>query len=199
MTTNTSSPALPNLIAHCAPIAEHYLTLKRVHPSKTYNYAKKNHFDLPVIELEQYGPKCGKGESWTYFAVPAGAHLAALGPGERLYVGAQTQDRMFRGDDQGSKNYHHAEMRSGNDSDTPVTFLRAGREIAIYRVRSQVVADLVTRDPELAPLRQLLVQRRCAKRHLGWWFEQYVLRAEHGQWRWNTKAAARELWELYPA
>jgi len=188
---------LPNLIHHLAPIAERYLTLLRVHPSKRYNYAKRHLYDLPVIEVEQHGHKCKIGESWLYFAVPASAQLESLAPQDRLYVGAQTQDRMFRGDGLDGNNYHHAEMRAGNGDDTLVAFLATGQKIAVYRVPSQRVATAVSTSPALRDLRKLVEQPRTAKKHLGWWFEQYVLCSEPSQWRWNTTPAARDVVRLF--
>ena len=122
---------------------------------------------------------------------PAGASLAALADDQRLYVGAQTQERMFRGDQMGGGNYHHAEMRAGNGSDTPVHFLKSGRTIEIYRVAAHRLEALVLGTPPLHRLRVLVQQPRTNARHLGWWFEQYVLHAQPRRWRWNTKAAAR--------
>lgn len=188
---------LPSLIAHIAPIAERYLTLLGVHPNKRYSYAKRGYFDWPVIEVNQHGPKCRRGESWLYFAVPATARLTALTPRDRLYVGAQTQDRMFRGDGLDGNNYHHAEMRAGNGSDTPLALLASGQQIAIYRVVAQRIARLVSDNPALEALHILPEQPRTPKKHLGWWFEQYVLYSEPGQWRWNTSPADRALAKLF--
>lgn len=182
---------------HLSPVAERYLTLLRVHPTKRYSYEKRGLRDLPVIEIDQHAPKCKQGESWLYFAVPASADLRALRPDERLYVGAQTQDRMFRGDGLNGSNYHHAEMRAGNGTDTPVDFLSVGHQIAIYRVSADRIADQVRRTPVLEPLTALLVQPRTPRKHLGWWFEQYILFAERGLWRWNTAMADRSLSSLF--
>ena len=190
--------SLPNLIPYLAPLAERYLTLLRVHPSYRYSYAKRGYFDVPVIEVDQHGPKCKQGETWLYFAVPSTACLTALAPEDRLYVGAQTQDRMFRGDGLDGKNYHHGEMRAGNGSDNPVAFLSTGQRIAIYRVPANRIDALVRQTPELEQLRVLAQQPRTPKKHLGWWYEQYVLYSEQKQWRWNTAAADKSLPKLFP-
>lgn len=190
---------LPNLIAHLAPVAERYLTLLRVHPTKRYNYAKRNYFDLPVIEADQHGPKCKQGESWLYFSIPTTASLCSLKSQDRLYVGAQTQDRMFRGDRLDGINYHHAEMRAGNGADTPAAFLAEGHQIAIYRVPAHRIVALVSETPALKELRVLAEQPRTPKKHLGWWFEQYVLYSEPSQWRWNTVSADKSLAKLFPS
>jgi hypothetical protein len=190
--------SLPDLICAVAPVAERYLTLLRVHPTQTYNYTKRNFFNLPVIDVQLHGRKCAIGESWLYFAIPAGAAPSALRRDARLYVGAQTQDRMFRGDGLDGRNFHHAEMRAGNGEDTPEAFFRTGRQIAIYRVSAERIAKIVSENATLDPLRVLPAQPRSAKAHLGWWFEQYVLFSQPGHWRWNTAAADKSLPALSP-
>lgn len=198
-TTNTfgSRMSLPDLLSAAAPVAERYLTLLRVHPTRTYNYAARGYFDLPVIEVEQHAPKCKQGESWLYFAVPEAAAISALQQTDRLYVGAQTQDRMFRGDGLDGTNYHHAEMRAGNGSDTPVNFLKTDGRIAIYRARSDRIASQILARPELRHLHALTQQPRTKTKHLGWWMEQYVLFSQAGQWRWNTAKADKSLPTLF--
>lgn len=119
----------------------------RVHPTQTYNYAKRNFFNLPVIDVQLHGRKCTIGESWLYFAIPAEAARSALRREDRLYVGAQTQDRMFRGDGLDGRNFHHAEMRAGNGEDSPEAFLKTGYQIAIYRVSAESIAKIVPRTP----------------------------------------------------
>ena len=188
---------LPNLISHLAPLAERYLTLLRIHPSKKYNYAKRRFFNLPVIDVVQHGPKCKPGESWLYFAVPESAILSALASHERLYVGAQTQDRMFRGDGLDGSNYHHGEMRAGNGTDNPVTFLASGQRVTIYRISATKIQNLISDTPALAPLRVLAKQPRTPTRHLGWWYEQYVLYSEPKEWQWNTAKANKSLVKLF--
>ncbi len=117
-----------DIISTLAPLFERYITLESVHPSATYNYKARGMFGLPVFESTMHRPKCSGG-SWTYVAVPGGAKLEALAAHERLYVGSQTGDRMFRGDAMGGRNFHHAQMRSGNGGDTPEALLRSGRSI----------------------------------------------------------------------
>lgn len=132
-----------------------------------------------------------------YLAVPVTAKLGALAAGERLYVGAQTQDRMFRGDGGiGGSNYHHAEMRAGNGADTPVAYLRTGREIAIHRISAEALATAVGREASFARLKPLLERGGTGKTHVGWWFEQLLLHAYEGQWRWNTKPVERRARDL---
>lgn len=188
---------LPSLIPAAATVAERYITLKRAHPSQTYDYAKRGTFGLPVFESERHAAKCKIGESWIYFAIPEGANPQALQTQERLYVGAQTQDRMFRGDGMRGENFHHAQMRAGNGADTPHAMLHSGKPIVIYRSEAQRLAAAIEADPALARLRILSEQARTARQHLGWWYEQYVLFSEAGQWRWNTNPAESILGRLF--
>jgi len=188
---------LPSLIPSAAKVAERYLTILRVHPTKKYNYAARGYYNLPVFEIEQHRPKCKQGESWLYFALPEKADPFALKEGERLYVGAQTQDRMFRGDQMGGSNYHHAEMRAGHGVDTPLAFLQSGNSIEIYRAQAELIAEQVREDHFLTKLQILEQQPRTPKKHLGWWFEQYVLYSETAKWRWNKASADKELARIF--
>jgi len=188
---------LPSLIPAAASVAERYITLTRVHPSRTYDYAKRGMFGLPVFESHLHASKCKSGESWIYFAIPEGASPKALRPQDRLYVGAQTQDRMFRGDGMRGENFHHAQMRAGNGADTPHALLTGGKSIVIYRSAAQRLSAAIEADPTLARLRTLVEQPQTAKQHLGWWYEQYVLLSEPGQWRWNTATADAALARLF--
>lgn len=174
-----------NTIALLAPYFERYITLERVHPQATYNYKARNMFGLPVIEATLHRPKCTPG-SWLYVAAPQGARLESLESGERLYVGSQTGDRMFRGDGLGGKNFHHAQMRSGNGDDNPVNFLRSGKRIDIHRFSADQISRAVAAVSELSWLRPLLNQQT---KHVGYWIEQLTLHTQKGLWRWNTAPA----------
>lgn len=187
---------LPLLLPNLAGTFEPYITLHRVSLTRTYSYAARGVFDLPVNETTQHGPKCKSGESWMYVAIPEGASTESLEPDDCLYVGAQTQDRMFRGDGCSGLNYHHAEMRAGNGADNPVEYLRSGRRIQIHRAPADAIETRVEATPQLAPLRVLLHQPRTTKRHLAWWFEQYVLYREAGKWRWNTAPADKVIGQV---
>ncbi len=188
---------LPSLIPHLSAVAERYLTLLRVDPQRTYDYAARKLRGLEVIEVDHHAPKCRVGESWLYFAVGASTDLTAMTSEDRLYVGAQTGDRMFRGDGLKGKNFHHAQMRAGNGKDTLSSYLIGGRQIAIYRVPAAVIARQVQDTAILQPLRILLSQPVTSVKHLGWWFEQYVLFTERGLWRWNTAQADKSLGDLF--
>lgn len=171
-----------SLINHLAPRFERYLTLERVHPQATYNYKARNFFDLPVIESTFHAPKC-RPDSWLYVAAPTGIFLADLSSSDKLYVGSQTADRMFRGDGKGGKNFHHAQMRAGNGNDTLVEYLRAGHRVDIHRIAAAALRQAVA---ETAPLRCLTPLLGQPTQHVGYWFEQLVLHQEGRAWRWNT-------------
>jgi hypothetical protein len=186
-----------DLLPFIAPLFEHYVTLHRVHPRRTYCYEKRGVSGFPVIECTRHRPKCKEGDSWLYVATSTGADLRRLQKDEKLYVGSQTQDRMFRGDGLDGANFHHAEMRKGNKfdtSDTPVAFLQSGRAIEIYRIPSAAIAAVVSKTPELTFLAPLPRQSRTSRKHLGYWFEQYMLVVEPPPlWRWNSSTANRAL------
>jgi hypothetical protein len=194
--TVSSMSTLPFLLPHVASAFERYLTLQRAHPTRTYSYAARGFSNLPVIDVSQHGPKCRQGESWMYVAIPEGASIHSLAADERLYVGAQTQDRMFRGDECDGANYHHAEMRAGNGNDNPVAYLQSGRRVEIHRLSADAIRSRVEKVLELQQLVPLLRQPRTPRRHLAWWFEQYVLYREPKQWRWNSAGADKAVAEV---
>jgi len=189
MQPRTPVSTLPDILPFVAKHAEHYLTLHRVHPARTYNYQARGFKDQPVIEASRHAQKCRIGESWMYIAVPTGSKLNGLAQEEKLYVGAQTQDRMFRGDGLGGDNFHHAEMRAGKGSSNLVSFLRSGRAVEIHRIPSAQMCKVVQSVPELERLLPLTQQPLTSTKHLGWWFEQYVLYCDAQIWRWNSKPA----------
>ena len=191
-TTLKSDPHMttfPHILPFVAKYAEHYLTLHRLHPTRTYNYLARKVENEPVIEVTRHAQKCRIGESWMYIAVPSGARLIDLGREEKLYVGAQTTDRMFRGDGLGGDNFHHAEMRGGKGSDNLVAFLRSGQAIEIHRIAGAQMCNAVQSMPELKRLLPLTRQPLTATKHLGWWFEQFALYRDPSIWRWNSKPA----------
>lgn len=173
-----------DLIRALSSHLEPYITLERVHPTATYDYKARDMFRMPVIETTTHQPKVSDG-SWLYVAVRAGAKLDALDPRDKLYVGSQTVDRMFRGDGMKGRNFHHAQMRAGNGADTLCAYLRAGGRVTIHRISQDKLAQAV-QAPALQRLGALLSMH---DKHLGYWFEQYVLAAEGDQWRWNTAGA----------
>lgn len=185
-----------DIISTIAPLFERYITLERVHPTSKYDYKARGMFSLPVFECTMHRPKCAAG-SWTYVAVPAGADLAHLAEGQRLYVGTQTVDRMFRGDGMKGSNFHHAQMRAGNGSDTPEALLRAGQRIDIYRLDATRLATFLASRPHVqAQVPGLLQLIGHPAKHPGYWLEQFILHHEAKTWRWNTSGADREVERL---
>ncbi|MFC3146447.1 hypothetical protein [Piscinibacterium candidicorallinum] len=172
-----------------ADLFERYITLHRVHPHATYNYAARGFHSEPVIEHTLHQPKCAPGDSWAYVAIPAGVLLAELSDAEKLYIGAQTQDRMFRGDGLGGRNFHHAEMRRGRDGDNLISFLKSGRAVEIYRVSGDAVRRRCAANERFSALAGLMHKATSETEHLGWWFEQFILFHEHRAWRWNAQGA----------
>ena len=181
-----------DIINTLSPLFQHYITLERVNPAATYNYVARNMHDWPVFDSTMHCPKCSGG-SWMYVAVKGGATLSQLNDGERLYVGSQTLDRMFRGDGMGGKNFHHAQMRAGNGLDTPESYLRAGNHIDIYRLDAKNLMLRLDQMPTVAVLKPLLEQ---PTHHAGYWLEQFILVNQSGCWRWNTMRAAVEARKL---
>lgn len=177
MTQSFNEDPLATLAQHF----ERYLTLVRLVPGRTYNYAARKFFNLPVIEHRRHAPKCGPGEEWTYVVVPAGADLRRLSPGERLYVGAQTSDRMFRGDVR-DENFHHAEMRRGRDLDNLASFLATNGSVEVYRLPMHRFRTQTPQDPVV---RRLLALPDSSRQHMGYWAEQLLL-LRSGPWRWNV-------------
>ena len=121
------------------------------------------------------------------------ARLEALAQHERLYVGSQTTDRMFRGDGMRGSNFHHAQMRAGNGADTPEAMLRSGQRIEIYRLDASSLKQEVADRPGLDAMRGLLANQT---KHPGYWLEQFILHQEQGNWRWNTSGAASGIGRL---
>lgn len=181
-----------DIISRLSSRFERYLTLESVHAWATYDYRARGMHGLPVFVTTMHRPKCAGG-SWTYIALAGDANPAALRPGERLYVGSQTVDRMFRGDGMRGTNFHHAQMRAGRGSDTPEALLREGQAIEILRLNALEFARTMSGRCDLAGLQQLM---HLPAKHPGYWLEQFILHHEQRQWRWNTAPAASEVSRL---
>jgi hypothetical protein len=178
-----------DLLASLAPHFERYLTLQRVHPTATYNYKARGFFNWPVIDVTMHRPKCTPG-SWLYVAVLKDADLSSLRSDEKLYIGSQTGDRMFRGDGMSGRNFHHAQMRAGNGDDTPVNYLRSGRRVDLHRLGEGSMRRALAEVPSLSKLAVAI--NSSTRNHLGYWLEHLILAKEPKHWRWNTAAADRE-------
>ena len=179
----------PNVLPFFAKSFEHYLTLERLDPVRKYSYAKRDMYNLPVIDVTIHRPKCKLGEPWMYIAVPPQADFAMLRADQRLYVGAQTQDRMFRGDGLDGNNFHHGEMRAGNGKDNLVSYLQSGSFVDIYRIEAGSIIKTIRSSTDLECLLPLIQQPKNPRKHIGYWLEQCILYKEPAQWRWNTAPA----------
>jgi hypothetical protein len=184
-----------SIISLLAPYFERYITLERIHPTDTYNYKARGVSGAPVIETILHSGKCRPG-SWLYVAVPATANLVSLGPREKLYVGSQTVDRMFRGDGMAARNFHHAEMRRGNGQDNLENFLRSGEKALIYHISAALIGKAVEEVQYLSVFAPLLHQ---PANHVGYWFEQFILYSEGKEWRWNTASTKKVAQTLFRA
>jgi len=182
-----------NIFELAAPHFEKYITIHELVGAETYNYAKRSIFNQPIVLTTRHRPKCAIGESWMYVAIPKGTCLSSLASTDRLYVGAQTQDRMFRGDDLEGNNFHHTEMRKGKEACNLIQFLQTGKEVEIWRVPSQDLARLVTKGSDLSYLAPVLDMTISKRNHLGYWFEQAVLHYEYPNWRWNSTRSNKTL------
>lgn len=191
MPQSRTTTVLPDLIPFVAKYAEHYLTLHRVHATHTYNYVAKDFYNNPVIEVSRHAKKCSAGETWMYVAVAGGSKLDNLSREEKLYVGAQTSDRMFRGDKPKVENFHHAQMRKGKGPNNLISFLRSGKEVEVYRFSGSRMRETINSIYEFQLLSMLIRQPLPPRAHLSWWFEQYVLHRELEHWQWNTKGAEK--------
>lgn len=177
-----------NALEMLAPYFERYLTLERVHPTATYNYRARGFLNWPVIDLTMHRPKCTPG-SWLYVAVPTDTALSRLSADQKLYVGSQTGDRMFRGDGMRGCNFHHAQMRAGNGGDTLIGYLLSGQRVDIHRVGESSMRRALSEVLSLTKVACAL--KSMTKKHLGYWLEHLILALEPKQWRWNTAAADR--------
>lgn len=170
------------------PFGEKYIELVNVSDNETYDYKARNMFNLPVIKNNRLLYKCKNGESWMYIAIPSEKTLTTLSDNDYLYVGAQTQDRMFRGDGFKGANFHHKEMRAGNASDSLVNYLKVTGSVDIYRFDAYQIEKAILQT-ECLPVEFLIHKPRTKTKHLGYWFEQYLLKQKSHLWRWNTKSS----------
>lgn len=177
-----------DIISTIAPYFQHYIHISRVHPTATYNYLAREAIGLPVFETKLLLPKARDGESRTYIAVAGGANPTSLKPGERLYVGCETADRMFRGDGTSGTNFHHGNMRSGKGGDDPVKLLRAGGTIDIYCLDARSLAKRTGLTSALASIVRIM---NTPGKHPGYWLEQLILHQEFEQWRWNKRGCEK--------
>jgi len=193
---------LQNPIKLFAPAFERYITIHGLDGNRTYDYVtdKRNFRGCAVVRFTRHARKCCADESWLYVALAANAIPATLTDQDKLYIGSQTQDRMFRAGVDGSENFHHAQMRCARkvngvsrDGETRglVAHLRAGGgEVEIFRASREALLRVIRTDPRLGWLKAF-----CGQEHFGKVLESLVLYLEppHEVWQWNTKGPDKQL------
>jgi hypothetical protein len=169
---------------------------------ETYTYVarsrdKKNPEKYPILDCQLHREKCKPG-SWLYIAVEGNSDLNNLDNAQKLYVGSQTQDRMFRGDGLKGKNFHHQEMRKGSGQNNLEEYLQKGRTVEIYIISKGVLERGAAEAPELKHIAQILADDSLKKyaNHPAYWYEQIILSEEKRSWSWNEKGADSKAQEV---
>lgn len=179
---------LANPICIMAPAFERYITIHGLDGDRTYDYAARGFRGLPAVRHTRHGAKCAAGESWLYVAVPEGTRLASILDPQKLYVGSQTADRMFRGDDQRTENFHHAQMRCDGRTNGLIPFLRSTRQgVEIFRASKPRLLAMIANDDRTRWLTHL-----ASEAHFAALVEDLVLHSEPHRtvWQWNKKGAS---------
>jgi hypothetical protein len=144
--------------------------------------------------------KCG-ADSILYMAIAAGTDLWSPRLGQKLYVGSQSGiDRMFRGDGLKGQNFHHAEMRNGNNGQGLINYLTSGRQVDIFQIDSTKLVELTETVPRflrLVPMARGIVTLPMGRNYAGYWFEQLILREERNQWAWNSQGIQAEAQQVF--
>ena len=163
-----------------------YLTIDGF-TGETYTYKKRTDDVFPEVSCKMHKPKCQPG-SWLYIAIDGDANIQNLNQSDTLYVGSQTQDRMFRGDGLKGKNFHHAEIRKGNGMKNLEEHLSKRNSVKIFTLSKDTMEKFVIEDPDLMHL-QIIHQEKYKKTkiHPGYWLEQIILSEDIKEWAWNTK------------
>jgi len=165
---------------------------------ETYTYLarskdKNNPEKYPVLNYQLHREKCKPG-SWLYIAVEGDSDLNNLDNAQKLYVGSQKKDRMFRGDGLDGLNFHHREMRKGNGQNNLERYLHKGGTVDIYIISKNALVSAASRSPELKHIAQILADEKLKEDNSfefpGYWYEQTILYEEKSSWSWNTKGAA---------
>ena len=171
---------------------------------ETYTYVarsrdKKNPEKYPVLDCQLHREKCKPG-SWLYIAVEGNSDLINLDNAQKLYVGSQKKDRMFRGDGLNGVNFHHREMRKGNGQNNLEEYLQKGGTVDIYIISKDVLERAARESPELKYIAQILADDKLKEDKSvdfpGYWYEQTILYEEKSSWSWNTKGATSNAQEV---
>jgi hypothetical protein len=185
-----------NLLAkHFTP----YISVTGLVENQTYPYRESEkgfpNERFPIVSLVLHLEKCkGKGKSWLYIAVDEDADLSTLDDKQQLYVGSQTEDRMFRGAGLKGKNFHHNEMRKGNGEQNLINYLQSEKKVKIYVIAGSKLSSLVEQLEDFKGLPPLINRPsfNSKENHPGFWFEQLILRESSTQWAWNTNGADKK-------
>jgi len=99
---------------------------------------------------------------------------------------------MFRGDFLKGKNFHHNEMRKGNDERNLISYLQSGKKVKIYVITGIKLTSLVAEFDSFKKFLPFINYpsgrlRYSFEEHPGYYFEQIILRESHNQWAWNTR------------
>ena len=109
---------------------------------------------------------------------------------QKLYVGSQKNDRMFRGP---TNNFHHKQMRKGNGLNNLEEYLKEGKTVDIYIISKDVLVSRAANDPKLKYISVILSDNSLKRTdHPGHWYEQTILFEEKSSWSWNTKGPNSE-------
>lgn len=179
-----------------APLMKPYVTLIGVDGAKTYNYAKRQMYGLPIIRHQMHLDKM-REDSIIYMALPNEVDRRSITENDLLYVGSQSgPDRMFRGDGLSGLNFHHAEMRKGRGYKNLVTHLNERGSVTIFYAKGVLIAEQLSSHPffqgysdYLRVIAESQRDKRNKKMGHGFAIEQMVLIREGVCWQWNTKGA----------
>jgi len=185
-----------NTIKKLSRYFQKYITITGL-TGETYTYKARSDKNYPVVDYVLHKEKCKLG-SWLYIAVDGNSDLNNLDNAQKLYVGSQTQDRMFRGDGLKGKNFHHLEMRKGFGQNNLEEYLQKGRTVEIYIISKGVLERGAAEAPELEHIAPILADDSLRKyaNHPAYWYEQIILSEEKRSWSWNEKGADSKAQEI---
>ena len=169
-----------------------YITIKGF-TGEEYTYKKRSDKNYRVVDIELHKEKCKPG-SWLYIAVEGNSDVIDLDDSQKLYVGSQTKDRMFRGDGLDGKNFHHQQMREGNGQNNLEEYLQLGGTVDIFIIGKDILEELAAKVTELQFVSAILADDSLKRTDQpGWWYEQIILSEEKESWSWNIKGAGSDV------
>lgn len=185
-----------NAIKVLSKYFKEYITINGL-TGATYTYAVRSDKRWPVVSCYMHMAKC-KPSSWLYIAIDANADMNNLNESDMLYIGSQTQDRMFRGDGLKGNNFHHQEMRNGKGGSNLESYLANGSSVKIYVLDKSFLERITNTDNFLIKYKPILDSKEINKKvgHAGYWYEQIILSENRDSWSWNCKGADRQSREV---